>query len=128
MSVPKLSINIGILLTILGILSYIFTDFVSITALIPAFFGIVFAGLGFWGKSSESMRKHTMHAALLLALLGLAGSFSGLISLIGALTGTMPERMAAVVGQSIMAVLCIIFLIAGIKSFVDARKSRNEEA
>lgn len=127
MSVPKLSINIGILLTLLGILSYIFTDFVSITALIPAFFGIVFAGLGFWGKSSESMRKHTMHAALLLALLGLAGSFSGLMALIGALAGTMPERMSAVVSQSIMAVLCIIFLIAGIKSFVDARKAQNQE-
>lgn len=128
MSVPKLSINIGILLILLGILSYILTDFVSITALIPAFFGIVFAGLGFWGNSSESMRKHTMHAALLLALLGLAGSFSGLMALIAALGGTMPERMAAVVSQSIMAVLCIIFLIAGIKSFVDARKARDEEA
>jgi len=127
MSVPKLSINIGILLTLLGILSYIFTDFVSITALIPSFFGIVFAGLGFWGKSSESMRKHTMHGALLLALLGLGGSFSGLITLVSALSGTMPERMAAAVSQSIMAVLCIIFLIAGIKSFVDARKARNQE-
>lgn len=126
MSIPKLSINIGILLTLLGIISYILTDFISITALIPAFFGIVFAGLGFWGKSNESMRKHTMHASLLLALLGLAGSFSGLIALIGTLSGTMPERMAATVSQSIMAVLCIIFLIAGIKSFVDARKARDD--
>ncbi|WP_234571377.1 hypothetical protein [Rhodohalobacter sp. 614A] len=124
MSVPKLSINIGILLTLLGILSFILTDFVSITALIPAFFGVVLAGLGFLAKSSESMRKHAMHAALLLALLGLFGSFSGLIALIGAISGTMPERMSAAVSQSIMAVLCIIFLIAGIKSFIAARKAQ----
>lgn len=128
MSIPKLSINIGILLTLLGILSYYLTDFVSITALIPAFFGIVFAGLGFLARSNEAMRKHAMHAALLLALLGLAGSFSGLIALIGAVTGTMPERMAAAVSQSVMAVLCIVFLIVGIKSFIAARKERGEEA
>lgn len=126
MSVPKLSINIGILLTVLGILSFFLTDFVSITALIPAFFGIVLAGLGFLAKSSESMRKHAMHAALLLALLGLAGSFSGLIAVAGALFGTMPERMNAAVSQAIMAVLCIIFLIAGIKSFIAARKEQKE--
>ena len=126
MNTPKLSINIGILLTLLGILSYILTDFISFTALIPAFFGIVLAGLGFLAKSSESMRKHAMHAALLLALLGLAGSFSGLMALIGALFGIIPERMNAAVSQSIMAVLCIIFLIAGIKSFVAARKEQKE--
>ena len=127
MSVPKLSINIGILLTILGIVSYILTDFVSFTALIPGFFGIVLAGLGFLAKSNEAMQKHAMHAALLLAVLGLGGSFSGLIALFGAISGTMPERMSAVVSQSIMAVLCIIFLIAGIKSFIAARKARDED-
>lgn len=126
MSIPKLSINIGILLALLGILSYILTDFASITALIPAFFGIVFAGLGFWGRSSESMRKHTMHAALLLALLGLGGSFSGLTALVGAFSETLPERMAAAVSQSIMAGLCILFLIVGIKSFIDARKTQSK--
>lgn len=126
MSVPKLSINIGILLTLLGILSYILTDYVSFTALIPAFFGIVLAGLGFLAKRSESMRKHAMHAALLLALLGLAGSFSGLVALIGALFGAIPERMNAVISQAIMAVLCIIFLIAGIKSFIAVRKEQKE--
>lgn len=128
MSIPKLSINIGILLTLLGILSYIVTDFASFTALIPSFFGIMFALLGFLGNRSEKMRKHAMHAALLLALLGLGGSFSGLIAIIGALFGTMPERMSAAVSQAIMAVLCIFFLIAGIKSFIDARKSRKETA
>jgi len=34
--------------------------------------------------------------------------------------------MSAALSQSVMAVLCIIFLIAGIKSFVDARKSSED--
>lgn len=127
MNILKLSINIGILLALLGILSYILTDFASFTALIPAFFGIMFTVLGYVGKKSERTRKHAMHAALLLALLGLGGSFSGLIALIGALFGTVPERMTAAISQAIMAVLCIIFLVAGIKSFLDARKAQKDE-
>jgi hypothetical protein len=123
---PKFSINLGILLIILGIFSYILTGAASATALIPAFFGIVFAGLGWLANKKESMRKHAMHAALLLAVLGLGGSFGGLTAMIGALTGgEMPERTGAAIGQAIMAVLCILFLIAGIKSFIDARKSES---
>lgn len=122
----KLSITTGIILIILGILSYILTGAASATALIPAFFGIVFTGLGYLGNKKENLRKHTMHAALLLAILGLGGSFGGLISMIGALGGEMPERQAAAIGQAIMAVVCIVFLVAGIKSFIDTRKAVKE--
>ena len=124
---PKLSINIGIILIIVGIISYIATEAVSVTALIPAFFGAVFGGLGMLAKRSEATRKHAMHAALLLAILGLGGSFGGLTAIIGLIFGgEAPERMSAALSQSVMAVLCIIFLIAGIKSFVDARKSSED--
>ncbi|MEX0944177.1 MAG: hypothetical protein WDZ38_00805 [Balneolaceae bacterium] len=123
---PKLSINIGILLILLGAISYIATSAVSITALIPAFFGVVFGGLGMLAIRSESMRKHAMHAALLLSILGLGGSFGGLIAILGLIfSGTEPERFHAAIGQAIMALLCITFLIAGIKSFIDARKKRE---
>lgn len=122
---PKLSISFGIILIILGITSYIVTGAASATALIPAFFGIVFAGLGVLANKSENMRKHTMHAALLLAILGLGGSFGGLMGMIGAIAGEMPERPAAAISQTIMAVLCFAFLAAGIKSFIEARKARG---
>ena len=77
-------------------------------------------------KRNEGMRKHAMHAALLLAILGLGGSFGGLTTLISSLiSGETPERLSAVIGQSIMAALCILFLILGVKSFVDARKEKG---
>lgn len=123
-NMPKLSISVGIILVVLGLISYVATGAASATALIPSFFGIVFAILGLWAKKSESMRKHAMHAALLLAILGLGGSFSGLIAMIGAITGDMPERPAAAIGQAIMAIVCIAFIAAGIKSFINARKNR----
>lgn len=122
---PKLSINLGILLIILGIFSYYISGAASVTALIPAFFGIVFSGLGFLAAKKESMRKHAMHAALLLAILGLGGSFGGLTSTIAYLAGgESPERFMASVSQAVMATLCILFLILGVKSFIDARKER----
>lgn len=119
---PKLSITLGIILIILGMGSYIITGAASATALIPAFFGIAFGGLGMLANRSENFRKHSMHAALLLAVLGLGGSFGGLVSLIGAIGGEMPERPSAVIAQGIMAILMIGFILAGIKSFINARR------
>lgn len=124
----KLSISIGILLIILGVAFYILTGAASVTALIPAFFGIVFTGLGVLGVKKESMRKHVMHAALLLAILGLGGSFGGLINVFGVLGGGELERPAASYGQAIMALILIFFIISGIRSFIEARKQRAAEA
>ncbi|MFU8811846.1 MAG: hypothetical protein ACNA78_02695 [Balneolaceae bacterium] len=122
---PKLTISIGILLILLGIGSYVLTGAASATALIPAFFGLAFAGLGALANAKESMRKHAMHAALLLAILGLGGSFGGLISVFGVLGGGELERPAASIAQAIMALVCIFFLIAGVRSFIEARKAEE---
>lgn len=124
----KLSISIGILLIILGVASYVLTGAASPTALIPAFFGLVFLGLGILGARNEPMRKHVMHAALLLAILGIGGSFGGLINVLGVLGGGELERPAASYGQAIMALICIFFVVAGIRSFIEARRERTVEA
>jgi hypothetical protein len=123
--VPKLSLTIGALLILLGILSYVLTGAESITALIPAFFGIVFALLGYVAGIKESWKKHAMHAALLFAILGLFGSFGGIPEVFGYLSGNVPERPAASIGRAIMALLCIVFLVLGVKSFIDARKAEG---
>ena len=123
---PKLSINIGVLLVILGFFSYIATEMVSLTALIPSLFGFVFIGLGLLSKKSDNLQKHSMHAAVLLALLGLGGSFTGLRQIIVVLLGgDMPVRFTAAASQAVMAVLCILFVILGVKSFIDARKAKK---
>lgn len=122
----RLALNIGILLILLGITSYYTSDAASMTALIPSFFGLAFCLLGILGKKSESLRKHAMHAALLLASLGMAGSFSGLWTTLTYLFGgPEPLRMQAAISQSVMAVLCLLFLILGVKSFIDARRGNS---
>lgn len=123
----KLSISIGILMIILGAGSFILTGAASATALIPAFFGIAFIGLGIMGIKKESMRKHVMHAALLLAILGIGGSFGGLVNVLGFLAGNELERPNAAYAQAVMALICIYFVIAGIRSFINARKGTDSE-
>ena len=120
---PSTSIACGTLLILIGILGYIngvMTGHASVTALIPAMFGIVLLLLGVFARKSEGMRKHLMHAAVIVALLGFIATAGRLVSKMGELTYS-----AAVVSQVSMALVCLLFVILGVKSFADARRSNN---
>lgn len=117
----KLAITLGVLLMLLGIGAYFSTGQQSITAMIPAFFGLPIVILGIVALN-ENRRRHAMHGVMLLALLGFLGSFMGLPKLVSLLGGAEVARPAAVIVQSIMAILCAALLGLGIKSFIDARR------
>lgn len=121
---PSLTLWLGIILTALGIFGYIGSGAESVTALIPAFFGIVFIVLGVLARK-EHLRKHVMHAAAALAVLGFVGSVRGLSSLFTLLGGGEVPRPLATIMQSVMAVLMIAFIVLAVKSFVDARRQRG---
>ncbi len=62
---------------------------------------------------------HARHArAALVGIIGFLGSVSGLIKLPSLLAGGQFERPHAIVLQSIMAVLCLIFIGLCVKSFI----------
>ena len=119
-----LSIGLGIVLSLLGVIGYAASGAESITALIPAFFGIPILVLGLIGRR-ESLRKHMMHAVTALALIGFAGSARGLSSLIDLLSGHDLARPLATAMQSIMALLTLGFVVLAVKSFIDARRQRD---
>jgi hypothetical protein len=108
----------------LGIVSYVTTAGVSVTALIPAIFGVVLALLG-WLALNEHYRKHAMHAAVALGLLGFLGTVRGLMALPALLSGAEVQRPAAVVSQAVMAILMAVFVGLGVRSFVEARCARS---
>ncbi len=94
---------------------------VSPTALIPAFLGIIILVSGVLAQK-ESRRKLFMHIALvfgLLGFLGTVGAWPSLITMIGGEEVTLP---GAVIGKSVTAILSLVFLIIGVKSFIDARR------
>jgi len=121
--VPSLTIGLGVVLVIIGLAGYFLTGGVSLTALIPAAFGLVITIAGVIARD-EGKRKHAMHAAVLVALLGFLGSVRGLLQ-IGALVDGTAARPAAVVSQSIMAVLTLGYIVMAVRSFVRARASRQ---
>lgn len=109
----------GVLLTLLGLVGYFLSGTSSFTALIPAIFGLLLLVLGFLARS-DAVRKHAMHAAAAVALVGCAGA---LFSLVRTPIGLRPAM--AVFSQAAMVALTAIFVALCVKSFKAARRART---
>ena len=117
-----LSVLMGFLLILLGVVGYVASNMVSPTALIPAAFGIVILMLGAYGRE-PSRRRVAMHLAMGIALVGILGSIRGVLALARWMTGSYSGAMTlAPIARALMAILLAIYLAAGIKSFVAARR------
>jgi len=129
---PAITILIGLLLVLVGLggfgYSYAKDGVAHFTALIPAIIGVLILLCGALAIFKENLRKHMMHGALLVALLGFLGTVMGVVKLITLIAGGSIERPLAVVSQSLTAVLCLAFILIGVWSFIAARRSRPAEA
>ena len=115
------TIGLGIFLIVLCFVAFFVTGMQSVTALIPSFFGVILLILGIIARK-ESARKMALHIAMVIGLLGIIGTFSGLIDFFALISGGDVAFPAAVITKSIMALLLIFYLVSGIKTFIDARK------
>jgi endonuclease/exonuclease/phosphatase family metal-dependent hydrolase len=118
-----MTLALGAALVVLGLGGYLLTGGVSLTALIPAAFGLLFVAAGLLARS-DRWRMHAMHAAVLIALLGFLGSARGLLGIPKVLDGTA-VRPAAIVSQSFMAVLTLAYVVFSVRSFIAARRARR---
>jgi hypothetical protein len=125
-AMPILAILFGVLLDFLGTVTWAFSQTKSITALIPAFFGTALLVCGVVAKLKPNLRKHLMHVAALVGLLGTAGGLGRGLPKAGALIqGTLEHPLAAASALG-MGVLCLIFVVLCVKSFIDARRARRQ--
>ena len=116
----------GIVLILIGVAGYAYglsIGHASPTALIPAAFGLLIAVLSWVGKAKENLRMHMMHVAVLLGLIGLIIPAYRVLSNISGI-----GLSAAVVSQVAMAVVCLVFVILCIQSFINARRNRTSDA
>lgn len=125
---PRITIVIGVLLVLLGVGTYgaalagMTGTAASPTALIPAFFGIVLIACGAVVSAKPTLRKHVMHVAALVGVLGIVGALMRPIKAMAAGTFSLSIPVMA---QLAMAVLCVVFVVLCVKSFIDARKART---
>lgn len=120
---PTISIACGVILELIGIIGYVngvMSEKASVTALIPAFVGSALIVLGVLARAKEGLRKHLMHVAVIIGLLGFIFPAGRLISKMSELT-----MSAAVASQIAMAAVCLIFTILAIRSFAAARKNNG---
>jgi hypothetical protein len=108
---------------LLGITGFVLTGSTHKTALIPCVFGVLFLIFGLLARK-DNLRKHVMHAAVLIALLAFLGTARSLSHLPELFNGTA-EKPAAIITQSLNAGLSLLFIILAVRSFIQARRARS---
>ncbi len=107
---------------LLGLGGFVLTGSTHKTALIPCAFGILFVLFGLLAFK-EKLRKHAMHAAVLIALLAFLGTARALSHLPELFNGTA-EKPASIITQSLNAGFSILYIILAVRSFIQARRAR----
>ena len=118
---PNTAIWCGRILVPVGIIGYVYGIYIaaaSVTALIPAIVGVVLMALGYIALSSDRLRKHLMHAAVVVALLGLIAAAARL-----SMKASEFTISAASLSQIAMALICLVFVFLSVRSFVAARRN-----
>jgi hypothetical protein len=120
---PIVTIVVGSLLSLIGILGYVFSESHSLTALIPFVFGSLLEACGALALQAK-FKAHAMHGASAVALLGVLGSAPGFVTFLRLITGATVARPLGAQMQGAMFVICLVFLGLCIRSFREARARR----
>ncbi len=124
----KVTLVFAALLVALGLAGYFYTGVVHSTALIPLWFGLALGLFGFLAISpSEKRRKIFMHINVVIGAIGFLGALIRAIQSYGSARtqGIAPDYIA-ITDQLIMAGLLLIYLNLCVRSFITARRSRQE--
>lgn len=125
----KKTVVFGVLLIILGAVGYFGTGSAHPTALIPAWFGLALCAGGVLAMSpSETRRKIFMHINVTIGALGCIGGLVAAVQGYGAArsAGVDPD-MKAFASKMVMFVLCAIYVNLCVRSFIEARRLRQQQ-
>lgn len=122
MDITRTSGLVAGLLVATGLVAYVVASLdgdASVTALIPAFLGVLIGALTALARAKPNLSKHVMHGVVLMALLGALGSLRFIPIL---LSGTI-ELPIALVAQMVTFALCTWLVVAAVRHFRARRVS-----
>lgn len=129
---PYTTIIFGVGLVLYGIMTFTRSETQSPTAAMPAYFGGALLVCGALAYCKESLRKHAMHVAALVGLVGLIGGLAmgakHLPKLVAGDLANDPVTLNKAWAQNMLGLICGIYFIACVHSFVQARLARKKAA
>ncbi|MDV6014331.1 hypothetical protein [Haloechinothrix sp. LS1_15] len=117
----RLTVIVGGILTVTGIIAYAATGAASVTALIPSFIGVLLIVCGVLARK-PTLHRYSLAAAMVIALLGALGALRNVADL-GELFAGTADTPSAVITSTIMFVLLVVYLVVGVVQFLRARRS-----
>lgn len=106
---------LGVVLVVLGVGSWILTDFASWTALIPAIFGILVVGFVSVGRETGRERL-ALYGIAALGVLGILGSLRAVPDIIALATGEGIDSVIGATSQGIMIVVGLALVIVAARA------------
>ena len=122
----KLTLVVALVLIVLGIAVFVATGSQAPTALIPTWFGIFLGILGFLANTEDSKRRMLfMHIAVTVGLIGfIFPGWRAAGDLIAQMHDQAVLRPIAMQEELAMAVICLVFVLLCVRSFIAARRTR----
>jgi len=122
----KLTIVFGVLLTVLAVIGFLSTGSAHPTALIPAGLGLLFVLFGVMANTPDTKKRMLwMHISVTIALLAFLGTIPADIDSIRLSRGVEFPHPAAVLEKAAMSLLCLIYVLFCVRSFINARLKSN---
>ena len=109
--------GIGIVLGVLGIGAWVITDFASVTALIPAIFGVLIVGFAAVGRQTGRERL-AVYAIGALGAFAVLGSLRAVPDIITAVTGGAVDAAVAVATQASMILFGSVLVVVAARAVV----------
>ncbi len=121
----RLTIFFGIILILLGVLTYMETGSQFPTSLIPTYFGILLAIFGVLARTLDLKKRGLyMHICVTLGLIGFLGTAKSIFDYIRMKQGVQFKFPIAVDEKAAMALLLLVYVIFCVRSFIVARRAR----